>query len=535
MANVFLSYVSKDRGKAKSIAHALQKAGHPVWWDRHIKGGSEFSKEIEQALERAEAVVVLWSIDSIESAWVRDEAVVGRDSGRLVPVRIDQSLPPLGFRQYQTIDFGSAKIRSESTGMRALLHGIAGLAKGPNQQDDPFAPSPVVIETRRRWLTRRSVAAGLLTAGAAAAGFLLLRDRDAPVSSEVAALMAQAWQAWTQGTNEGSNQAIGLYRRITDLAPNHADAWGFLACAYADRAHLWSITAERSDLRERAREAARRALELDAKNAYGRAAMVYAQPIVGNWLSMEQEFRRAIRDQPEKWLVSYSLALLLTRVGRVSEAAKLFGTLRWNAPTAIQYYFHTQALWAFGQLDQADKLLDEATAIYKTHPIIWFSRLQILLHGSRGGAALALVQDEGSRPSFVSEQTLSEILAVVQATLSRDQADTDSAMATLMQRAHESAWQAEMAIQFACALQRVDEAFAIADAFYFSRGFVVPDEARSASRAVEATLDARDTRFLFLPSVRAMRADTRFERLVDDIGLARFWRETGVPPDYLRS
>ena len=31
-------------------------------------------------------VVVLWSANAIESAWVRDEAAAGRDTGRLVPL-----------------------------------------------------------------------------------------------------------------------------------------------------------------------------------------------------------------------------------------------------------------------------------------------------------------------------------------------------------------------------------------------------------------------------------------------------------------
>ncbi len=60
------------------------KAGHAVWWDLHIRGGEQFSKVIDEALGHADAVVVLWSAQSIESAWVRDEAAEARDSGRLV-------------------------------------------------------------------------------------------------------------------------------------------------------------------------------------------------------------------------------------------------------------------------------------------------------------------------------------------------------------------------------------------------------------------------------------------------------------------
>lgn len=99
MARVFLSYDREHTDQAHPIAAALERAGHSVWWDRHIKGGAQYSKEIEQALKDAGAVVVLWSERSIDSPWVRDEAATGRDSGRLVPVRIDAAEPPLDFRQ----------------------------------------------------------------------------------------------------------------------------------------------------------------------------------------------------------------------------------------------------------------------------------------------------------------------------------------------------------------------------------------------------------------------------------------------------
>ena len=84
---MFLSYDRDDANKARVIALALERAGHSVWWDKHISGGSQFAKEIEQALDKSDVVVVLWTTFSIESPWVRDEAGAGRDRGRLLPCR----------------------------------------------------------------------------------------------------------------------------------------------------------------------------------------------------------------------------------------------------------------------------------------------------------------------------------------------------------------------------------------------------------------------------------------------------------------
>ena len=127
MASVFLSYDREDADKARPIAAALEKAGHSVWWDRHIKGGAQYSKEIDKALKAADAVVVLWSERSVESAWVRDEAAAGRDSGRLVPVLLDSIEPPLGFRQYQSIDLSGWSGRGRPRSMQAVVEAVNSL------------------------------------------------------------------------------------------------------------------------------------------------------------------------------------------------------------------------------------------------------------------------------------------------------------------------------------------------------------------------------------------------------------------------
>jgi hypothetical protein len=128
MASVFLSYDRDDAERARRFARALEKAGHEVWWDLHVRGGAQFSKVIEEALKAADVVVVLWSANSIESAWVRDEAAAGRDSGRLVPVTIDGTLAPLGFRQFQTIDLSGWRGRGEPAGLRTLFADIDATA-----------------------------------------------------------------------------------------------------------------------------------------------------------------------------------------------------------------------------------------------------------------------------------------------------------------------------------------------------------------------------------------------------------------------
>jgi hypothetical protein len=141
MAGVFLSYDRDDTDRARHFAHALEKAGHSVWWDLHVRGGAQFSKVIEEALKAADAVVVLWSKNAIESPWVRDEAAAGRDSGRLVPVTIDGTEPPLGFRQFQTLDLSRWKGRGNPDALKVLLNDIAAMEVDSGDKDFGHIPT----------------------------------------------------------------------------------------------------------------------------------------------------------------------------------------------------------------------------------------------------------------------------------------------------------------------------------------------------------------------------------------------------------
>ena len=163
MAKLFLSYDREDADKAQAIAAALEKAGHDVWWDRHIRGGAEYSEEIEQALDDADAVIVLWSTFSVKSAWVRDEAAAGRDSGRLVPVLVDSIKPPMGFRQYQSVDLANWSPRRRSAQFDDLLKATQELSGAPRHDPVPLkAPAADRAAPDRRKLLAAAGAIALL-------------------------------------------------------------------------------------------------------------------------------------------------------------------------------------------------------------------------------------------------------------------------------------------------------------------------------------------------------------------------------------
>ena len=146
MATLFLSYSREDAERVRPLAAALEREGHHVWWDRHISGGEEFSGAIEEALESADVVIVCWTESAVRSAWVRDEAASGRERGRLVPVTLDGCAPPLGFRQYQTIDLSRWNGRARSRALDPLKAAIAEKARA--------APAPPQRAQARTTLSR---------------------------------------------------------------------------------------------------------------------------------------------------------------------------------------------------------------------------------------------------------------------------------------------------------------------------------------------------------------------------------------------
>ena len=184
MASVFLSYSRDDTDRARPLAAALEKAGHSVWWDLNVRSGAQFSKVIEEALKAADAVVVLWSVHSVDSPWVRDEAAAGRDSGRLVPVTVDGTEPPLGFRQFQTIDLRKWSGRRSPAQLRALFADIEALAanrsENPPSLSAPASPPAAASSVIRRRLLVPAVALLALVAAAALYWFLGGRSSGPP-------------------------------------------------------------------------------------------------------------------------------------------------------------------------------------------------------------------------------------------------------------------------------------------------------------------------------------------------------------------
>jgi TolB-like protein len=147
-ASVFLSYTRGDQARARQVIDLLEANGFDVWWDGRLEGGENYLQTTETALETADCVVALWSATAVESHWVRDEAQRGRERGCLVPLTIDGTMAPLGFRQFQLLDIsgwdGAATSPEAGRVMVAVRAKVGSATNSPAPALPASAPVPPV-------------------------------------------------------------------------------------------------------------------------------------------------------------------------------------------------------------------------------------------------------------------------------------------------------------------------------------------------------------------------------------------------------
>ena len=194
MPHVFLSYASEDRARVLPLVEALQEDGFTVWWDRDIRPGPSFDREIERAIDEAICMVVVWSSRSVESEWVRSEVEEGVRRGILVPVLIEAVMPPLAYRRRQAADLTHWQGEHDGEyakllgGIRATLASVEGVGasdpSGTASQDRVVggvaagASAPRARRRVRKVSMSTAIMAAVLAALAVAAGGWLALGRS---------------------------------------------------------------------------------------------------------------------------------------------------------------------------------------------------------------------------------------------------------------------------------------------------------------------------------------------------------------------
>ncbi len=96
MADIFISYSSKDKESADQLSELLASAGLSVWIDQSgIEAATSWSKEIVHAIDGCKAFVVLLSPNSIESQNViKEVSLAAEQKKKILPLDLEPvSLP----------------------------------------------------------------------------------------------------------------------------------------------------------------------------------------------------------------------------------------------------------------------------------------------------------------------------------------------------------------------------------------------------------------------------------------------------------
>lgn len=524
VADVFLSYARGTQRTARRIAASLRSCGFSVWFDEHLPAHRTFSEVIEEQLEAARAVVVLWSAEAVASQWVRSEANRARESGRLVQVRLDDARLPMPFDQVQCADLRKWSGAKGTDAWRTVEESVRALANGGDAPADGQPAGPSGVD--RRTVAIAGGAAVVLALGGVAA-WLELRGPE--LTPEQQLLLQKGLDALQQNDALDTElapgagaQAVALLTQATEATPHSAAAWGGLAMAYAVRSRA-SPPAERTGFEERSRSAAQRAFSLERNELRALAALRMLDRVYRNWLDAERAARRALELNPGFPIHIFLLSDVLGSVGRWREAAELSEKAdrdRFLIPGADRKVIVNR--WAAGKLQEADEALEQAVERWPEHPQVWRTRVAYLMYSGRPAEALQLL-DSSERPPAIPAGLVNAAGATARALAGV--ADPPSAVRENLSYVSQVPDAALPAAAACAAVGDADTALALLRGYYFG-------EAPWATLAPEGGDSTRVTSQLFLPPMRNLWRDERFDSLLERIGLVDYWRKRGIPPDF---
>ena len=139
MSDIFLSYASTNRERVKPLVSALEKRGWSVWWDRTILPGQDWDHVIQSALGDARCVIVLWTRESVNRRWVKNESREGLRREVLIPALLDEVTIPLEFSGIQSANLTDWSGQQSHPGFDQLLLAISRIC--PAAQSSASLPA----------------------------------------------------------------------------------------------------------------------------------------------------------------------------------------------------------------------------------------------------------------------------------------------------------------------------------------------------------------------------------------------------------
>jgi len=499
MADVFVSYARSTEACARALAAIIETNGFSVWYDARLPAHRAYADVIQEQLDAAKAVLIIWSREAVRSHWVRSEADRGRLNGTLIQLRIEDCALPMPFDQIQCPLVRDWSGERSTQQLAPILQSLSDLLDGS---------APLATRSPSRLPTFSRPEEGQL-------------------------LFEGASRALQSGEPAEHAQAIPLLVEATAVAPDDAAAWGLLAVLYAAR-RLEVPPADRPAMLARAKSAVKTALKLDRDDVRARCAEVILITPYRNWSRKEQGARDVLSAAPDQPIALFSLGTVLGHVGRWRESAEtvsLISRTKFLLPVVEQ--FTVQSLWSAGDIVQAELAGERAARRFPNHAGLWEARIALLMHSGRVADAMQLIDNERARPPNYPPLKLDAIRLTAMA-IGEESAPgraVQKNLETLRQGATDPVAAAidPLTIAQRCAaLHELDHCFGILDGYYCGTG----PWARIAPLGGD---EDRLTWPLFTPAMADAWADDRFAALTTTIGLDDYWDQSRFQPDYRTS
>lgn len=138
MSEVFVSYSRDDVQAARLIVAYLNTKGFTTWRDQdQLRGGTNWDRELEKAILRADVVVVLISSSSLNSEMVRNEIAWTLEEAKkpIIPLMLAEGLRlPIIIKRTQWVEMW----RDWDAGCAKLYQALQDELKTSNQQQPDF-------------------------------------------------------------------------------------------------------------------------------------------------------------------------------------------------------------------------------------------------------------------------------------------------------------------------------------------------------------------------------------------------------------
>src|SRR5471032_3598479 len=141
MSDIFISYARSTAHQAHAVAEALRALGYDVWRDDELPAHRAYAEVIEERLQAAKAVVVIWSAEAVKSDWVQSEADTARTDHKLVQLTVDGSKLPRPFDRIQCADLIGWTGDLDAHGWRKVAASVGDLIGGDRSTATAAAPT----------------------------------------------------------------------------------------------------------------------------------------------------------------------------------------------------------------------------------------------------------------------------------------------------------------------------------------------------------------------------------------------------------